>query len=299
MFGQQYIETQFWIYAEQWDGVLVFLCSTLRIWNNGACEEVLEGHTGPVQCLIILPSGEIASGSGDCTIRIWGSGTSKVLTGHTDTVRWSILCIFWGFTQTSSLERKVKKIMQVIIAFLVKMSLITFLRDSQSEKVPVPFLRWVSQLQLFEVQVDLVCFCSLLVVLGITYTLTDHLFHCCWIENQGTCCVVGCFFLNAASWHFISQRYFSSIVWMPDGTRHIILQLSYRVSCPKYCGYIPLPFSPWLHFRFEVGCSLHHKLWAFYAFLTFQDGMFCACPHLESFFGICILGFWCGTCLRN
>eukprot|EP00884_Botryococcus_braunii_P012567 jgi/Botrbrau1/21310/Bobra.0184s0021.1 len=81
------------------DRELVLICSTIRVWNNGACEAVLEGHTKPVHCLLVLPSGAIVSGSGDCTIRIWQDGQSKVLKGHTDTVReetlyWLLLLLF-------------------------------------------------------------------------------------------------------------------------------------------------------------------------------------------------------------
>ncbi len=50
----------------------------------------LEGHTGGVYALAILPSNEnIVSGSRDSTIKIWDSKTFKLITSlesHTDSV---------------------------------------------------------------------------------------------------------------------------------------------------------------------------------------------------------------------
>ena len=64
------------------------VCSTLRVWKDGKCVHVLEGHEGAVQCVIYLPSGEIVSGSNDTTIRVWRDGKCvHVIKGHPDTVR--------------------------------------------------------------------------------------------------------------------------------------------------------------------------------------------------------------------
>lgn len=69
-------------------------CSTLRLWKDGKCTAVLEGHTGAVQCVLYLPSGEIVSGSNDNSIRVWsGEKCLHVLSGHTDTVRCSIALV--------------------------------------------------------------------------------------------------------------------------------------------------------------------------------------------------------------
>lgn len=59
-----------------------------------ACLAVLEGHKNPVQCVVAMEDGALATGSGDCTIRVWredgatGAWTcASVLEGHEDTVR--------------------------------------------------------------------------------------------------------------------------------------------------------------------------------------------------------------------
>ena len=70
------------------------VCSTLRLWKDGECTAVLEGHTGAVQCVLYLPSGEIVSGANDNSIRVWSGGKClHVLSGHTDTVRCSTALI--------------------------------------------------------------------------------------------------------------------------------------------------------------------------------------------------------------
>ena len=56
------------------------------------CVEVLEGHTGWVSCLQVLPDGRIVSGSDDRTIRIWSRGAdgewqNEVLRGHAGWIR--------------------------------------------------------------------------------------------------------------------------------------------------------------------------------------------------------------------
>jgi phospholipase A-2-activating protein len=95
------------------DGVLntCLCCSTLRLWEDGECKAVLEGHTGAVQCAVYLPSGELVSGSNDNTIRVWrGSECVHVLHGHTDTVRcckvpWPALSIEGWLVCTEQLFR--------------------------------------------------------------------------------------------------------------------------------------------------------------------------------------------------
>ena len=65
--------------------------STLRVWSpaDGRCLAVLYGHAGPVLAVAALaPSGDVLSGSGDKTIKVWRGGSCiATLTGHTDTVR--------------------------------------------------------------------------------------------------------------------------------------------------------------------------------------------------------------------
>ena len=52
------------------------LCVTLLARNpprlqTGACERVLEGHTGFVCCVAVLPDGKVVSGSSDKSLRVW------------------------------------------------------------------------------------------------------------------------------------------------------------------------------------------------------------------------------------
>lgn len=77
---------------------------TVRLWdvNTGHCLHVLQGHRSWVQCITFSPnsdsaalttlgaSGQIASGSGDKTIRLWDANTGHclhVLQGHDSEVR--------------------------------------------------------------------------------------------------------------------------------------------------------------------------------------------------------------------
>ena len=63
-------------------------CRTVRIWRGGQCYQELADHTGPVQCVLVLPDGGILSGSNDMTIKLWIEGRCKhTFSGHTDTVR--------------------------------------------------------------------------------------------------------------------------------------------------------------------------------------------------------------------
>lgn len=66
------------------------LDSTVRVWRDGACTQVLEGHEGPVQCLAVMPNGRLLSGSNDTTVKVWELDVGRcVLTiqAHGDTVR--------------------------------------------------------------------------------------------------------------------------------------------------------------------------------------------------------------------
>lgn len=65
---------------------LVFdmVLSTVRRWRNGKAVEVLEGHDGPVQAVLLLPSGEVVTGSSDTTMKFWrGSSCTNTIRGHT------------------------------------------------------------------------------------------------------------------------------------------------------------------------------------------------------------------------
>lgn len=51
---------------------------------------MLEGHEAAVLCLLLLPSGDLLSGSGDCTIKVWSLETGKctaTIAAHADSVR--------------------------------------------------------------------------------------------------------------------------------------------------------------------------------------------------------------------
>lgn len=51
--------------------------------------QVLEGHEAAVLCLLQLPNGDLLSGSGDCTIRVWSGGKcTHTIPAHSDSVRW-------------------------------------------------------------------------------------------------------------------------------------------------------------------------------------------------------------------
>ena len=50
--------------------------------------QVLEGHEAAVLCLLQLPNGDLLSGSGDCTIRVWSGGKcTHTIPAHSDSVR--------------------------------------------------------------------------------------------------------------------------------------------------------------------------------------------------------------------
>lgn len=50
--------------------------------------QVLEGHEAAVLCLLCLPNGDLLSGSGDCTIKVWSGGKcTHTIAAHSDSVR--------------------------------------------------------------------------------------------------------------------------------------------------------------------------------------------------------------------
>src|SRR5437762_11407368 len=57
-------------------------------WN--ACLQTLEGHSNPVNSVAFSAEGNhLASGSGDCTVKIWDAATGKclqTLDGHSNWV---------------------------------------------------------------------------------------------------------------------------------------------------------------------------------------------------------------------
>ena len=74
------------------------LDTTLRVWKDGCCAMILEGHDGPVLCVTrVEDSSVFVSGSGDSTLRVWdlsidGGTCVSTMQGHTDTVR-SVACV--------------------------------------------------------------------------------------------------------------------------------------------------------------------------------------------------------------
>ena len=61
------------------DGKEVLTCSldgSVKAWAPGGGEptRVLAGHTGPVQCVLALPGGGVASGAGEGVALVWGPG---------------------------------------------------------------------------------------------------------------------------------------------------------------------------------------------------------------------------------
>jgi WD40 repeat protein len=72
------------------NGILVFGCTDWKIYLNDGDKilNVLEGHQWSILCLLILPNGNLVSGSADKTIRIWdladlnNTKCLKILRGH-------------------------------------------------------------------------------------------------------------------------------------------------------------------------------------------------------------------------
>lgn len=59
------------------------LDATVRVWSRGRLEPLaaLSGHAGPVNALALLPSGDLASGSGDGTVRRWAAAPAMGVDG--------------------------------------------------------------------------------------------------------------------------------------------------------------------------------------------------------------------------
>ena len=60
---------------------------TVKLWNlsENTYIKTLHGHTGSVLCLVLLKTGDLASGSKDNTIKIWNRESGeciKTLHGH-------------------------------------------------------------------------------------------------------------------------------------------------------------------------------------------------------------------------
>lgn len=77
---------------------------TVRLWGN---KLVLKGHHGAVGSLAFLDDGRLASGSADCTVRIWnGDECVQVLNGHTGCVQ--ALVVLDGFLVSGSTDLTVR-----------------------------------------------------------------------------------------------------------------------------------------------------------------------------------------------
>eukprot|EP00004_Rigifila_ramosa_P012527 TRINITY_DN2713_c0_g1_i1.p1 TRINITY_DN2713_c0_g1~~TRINITY_DN2713_c0_g1_i1.p1 ORF type:complete len:713 (-),score=154.99 TRINITY_DN2713_c0_g1_i1:38-2176(-) len=76
---------------------------TVRIWRNGACIKVHQGHEHSVWSLLPLASGHVLSASADRTIRLWSdTGFVRSYVGHTDAVRGLALLPGVGFVSCSN-----------------------------------------------------------------------------------------------------------------------------------------------------------------------------------------------------
>ena len=67
----------------------VLACHNVVLMLQGKCFKTLQGHTDAITCLLLLPAGQLASGSQDTTIRIWDYKMNvclKILRGHSHTV---------------------------------------------------------------------------------------------------------------------------------------------------------------------------------------------------------------------
>ena len=77
---------------------------------EGIHTRTLKGHTGWVWSLVVLPTGELASGSGDKTIRVWNTDTGEckqVLKGHTNTVL-SLVVLPTGELASASYDKTIR-----------------------------------------------------------------------------------------------------------------------------------------------------------------------------------------------
>ena len=77
---------------------------------EGIHTRTLKGHTGWVYSLVVLSTGELASGSPDKTIRVWDTDTGEckqVLKGHTDHV-YSLVVLPTGELASGSEDKTIR-----------------------------------------------------------------------------------------------------------------------------------------------------------------------------------------------
>jgi WD40 repeat protein len=86
------------------------LLKSLRLNRQGILEKTLEWHGGSVWCVAMLLSGEVVSGSADCTLKVWDVKTGKcleTLKGHTGRV-WCVAVLPSGEVVSGSYDRTLK-----------------------------------------------------------------------------------------------------------------------------------------------------------------------------------------------
>ena len=77
---------------------------------RGDCLKTLRGHTSCLNCLQMLPTGQLASGSDDKTIKIWDTTTAtclKTLQGHTRSI-WCLQMLPSGQLASGSGDKTIK-----------------------------------------------------------------------------------------------------------------------------------------------------------------------------------------------
>ena len=77
---------------------------------EGIHTRTLKGHTDYVRSVVVLPTGELASGSRDTTIRVWDTDTGEckqVLKGHTRAV-WSLVVLPTGELASGSWDTTIR-----------------------------------------------------------------------------------------------------------------------------------------------------------------------------------------------
>lgn len=60
--------------------------SVLRLATGATAPELLAGHTSRIRAMLCLSGGALATGSRDCTVRVWDGRHVRVLQGHTGDV---------------------------------------------------------------------------------------------------------------------------------------------------------------------------------------------------------------------
>ena len=96
------------------------ICGTsgkyINIWgiskNENALLKTLNGHTGYVTCLKLLPSNQLVSGSKDNTVKVWDlvtGGLVKTLEGHMNTIMcFEYVIAHEGILISGSVDKKIK-----------------------------------------------------------------------------------------------------------------------------------------------------------------------------------------------